>query len=387
MLGNNNLIYFNLSLTIADSYIVIRDENIFNLSYIYHFFFIPKQNEFNSVNLLLTLEAIDSTYPVFLHYYIDYGIIPYSRNIEKRQIIINKEANIVIPNYANLSKDNETYFIYFRFNNTLSKLNVKINYENIIYLEDQTYIILKPGISTIKFTRNIEHYLNITKFNKDKNSKVSYIIYKDENDIEHNIINNTDNIIYIEEPIYKENIKLRIESDDEILLRVSPEYFDDFSIISYNKYMDIKQIENHLRIKFNTTNYKSRLEYQIALIEKEDNIDPLKIHKKFYENNLINKNIIYSSGKESIETNISLQKNGSDFKYDKNYTLIAYGKDYYGDKINYFYMEPISLFIANPYESNENKETYNINNTQKTNNNDSNNIDTENKRKYYKKRR
>ena len=160
---------------------------------------------------------------------------------------------------------------------------------------------------------------------------------------------------------------------------MSPEYFDDFSIILYNKYMDIKQIENILRVKFNTTNYKSRLEYQIALIEKEDNIDPLKIHKKFYENNLIYKNIIYSSGKESIETNISLIKNGSDFQYDKNYTLITYGKDYYGNKINYFYMEPITLFISDPYESNEDKETNTNTNTPKTtNNNDNNKIETEN---------
>ena len=150
MLGNNSLIYFYLPLTVADSYIEIREENIFNLSYIYHFFFVPKKNEFNSINILLRLEAIDPTYPVFLNYYIDYGIIPYSRNIEKRQIIINNEANIVIPNYANLSKGNETYFIYFRFNNTLSKLNGKITYENIIYLEEQTYIILKPGINIHK---------------------------------------------------------------------------------------------------------------------------------------------------------------------------------------------------------------------------------------------
>ena len=377
MLGNNSLLYFYLPLTVADSYVEIRNEDSFNLSEIYHFFLVPKKNEFNSINILLTLDTEDPTYPVFLYYYIDYGIIPYSRNIEKRQIIIQKEANIVIPNYANLSKDDETYFIYFRFNTTLSKLSGKIIYENIIYLADQTYIILKPGINIIKFTRNIDHYLNITKCNKGKNSKASYSIYKDEKVIEQNIINDTDNIIYIEEPIYRENIKLKIENIDEILIRVSPVYFDDFSIISYNKNLDIKQIENILRIKFNTTNYKSRLEYQIALIEKEENIDPLSIHKKFYENNLIYKNIIYSSGKEPIETNISLINNTNNFTYDKDYTLIAYGKDFYGDSINYFYMEPISLFIADPNKSNVNEETNNITNTSKTNNTDITIIDPE----------
>ena len=248
------------------------------------FFLISKTNEFNSINILLNIETEDPSEDTFLHYYIDYGKIPYSSNIEKRQIIFKSQANIVIPNYSNISKNDEQYFIYFRFNTTLSKLSAKIVYENIIYLEDQTYIILKPGINNIKFTRDIDHYLNITKFNKNNNSKANYTIYKDEKVIEHNIINETDNIIYIEEPSYRENIKLRIENDDEILLKMSQVYFDDFSIILHNKSINIKQIENILRIKFNTTNYKARLEYHIALIEKEDNINPLYILKKFYEN-------------------------------------------------------------------------------------------------------
>ena len=363
MLGNNNLIYFYLPLTVANSYTIFEKEDNFELSDTYHFFLIPKKNEYNSINILLSIENEVPNEPAFLHYYIDYGIIPYSRNIDKKPIILINEANLVIPNYANLSKDDEKYFIYFRFNTTLSKINVKITYENIIYLEDQTYIILKPGINTIKFTRNIDHYLNITKFNKDKNSKAFYTIYKDEKVIEHNIINDTDNIIFIEEPSYRENIKLKIENDDEILLRVSPEYFEDFSFISYNKSLDVEQIENTLRIKFNTTNYKSRLEYQIALIEKEDNIDHLSIHKKFYENNLIYKNTIYSSGKEPIETNISLINDTNNFTYDKDYTLIAYGKDFYGDNFNYFYMDPLSLFIKDPNKPNIKEETNSITNT------------------------
>ena len=136
MLGNNSLIYFHLPLTVADSYEIIDKEDTFELSDIYQFFLVPKKNEFNSINILLTIVNEYSKEPVFLHYYIDYGIIPYSRNIEKRQIIIQKIANLVIPNYANLSKDDEKYFIYFRFNTTLSKLSAKIIYENIIYLED-----------------------------------------------------------------------------------------------------------------------------------------------------------------------------------------------------------------------------------------------------------
>jgi len=361
--GYNSLIYFYLPYTVIDIYNIIENTENFELNDVYHFFFIPKNNEFNSINILLEIENEDTIDPAFLYYYIDYGIIPYSRNIEKRQIIFKKEANIVIPNYSKNSNDNEKYFIYFRFNTTLSKLNGKIIYENIIYLEDQTYIILEPGINIIKFSRNIDHYLNITKYNKNKKDSSSYTIYKDEKVIEHNIINDRDNIIYIEEPVYRENIKLKIENNVKILVRVSPEKFEDCSIISYDTNIDIRQIENILSVKFNTTNYKSRLEYQIALIEKEENIDHLIIHQKFYDNNLIYKNTIYSSGKESIETNISLSKNTNNFSYDKDYTLIAYGKDYFGDSINYFYMEPASLYISNPNTPTLNKKNNTITNT------------------------
>ena len=355
MSGNNSLVYFYLPLTVKESYDVIKDVDNFELLYIYHFFLVPKKNGFNSINILLDIEHedyYDSDDPVYLDYYIDYGMIPYSSNIENRQIIFRTKANLVIPNYADLSNDNETYFIYFRFNTSISRLNAKVIYENITYLEDQAYIILKPGINTLKFAKNIDHYLNLTKLNPNKNTKSnsSFTIYKDEVVIKKNILNDTDNILYIEEPTYRENIKLKIENQEEILLRVSPEYFDDFSFISYNKTLNVKQIKNILNIKFNTTKYKSRLEYNFALVEQEENtvIDSILIQKKFAENDLLYKTIVHSAGNEPIETNISLSNNNNNFTYDKNYTLIGYGKDFIGNSLNYFYMEPTTLYITDP---------------------------------------
>ena len=153
---------------------------------------------------------------------------------------------------------------------------MKVTYENIIYLEDQTYIFLKPGINIIKFKNNIDHYLNITKFNN--NTKTQYSLYKNELLIEKYEINNIYKIIYVEEPSYNENIKLKIENDDDILILISEERFKDFSSISYEKNIDIEQIENNLIIIFNTTNYKSKLEYQVALIDEENNLEPTSIH-------------------------------------------------------------------------------------------------------------
>ena len=64
-------------------------------------------------------------------------------------------------------------------------------------------MILKPGINIIKFLNNIDHYLNLTKINKNKNSNSSYTIFKNEIVIKKNILNDTDNVLYIEEPSYR----------------------------------------------------------------------------------------------------------------------------------------------------------------------------------------
>ena len=68
------------------------------------------------------------------------------------------------------------------------------------------------------------------------------------------------------------------------------------------------------------------------------------INGKFIDN-LIYKNIIYSLGKESIETNFLLDDN---FIYDKNYIVIGYRKIIFGVRYNKFYFEPKIILIAQP---------------------------------------
>ena len=231
--GNNSLIYFYLPLTKSDSYTIIEDKDNFELSEISQFFFVPKKNDFNSINIILTLDNKSNNYPVYLSYYIEYGIIPYSRNIEKKHILLKNETNIIIPNFSNYSKENETYFIFFKFNTTISNLNAKVTYENILYLDVPKSLILKPGIHTIKFVNDIDHYLNITKNSKNRDNSY-YSIYKNEKIVEKKNISDSKNMIYIQEPLYNENIKLKIENEDDILLSVSSEYFQDYSSYKTN---------------------------------------------------------------------------------------------------------------------------------------------------------
>ena len=80
MSGNNSLIYFYLPLTLNDSYTIIEDEQkagSIELNNINQFFFIPKKIDFNSINILLSIEYDSNDYPVYLTYYIEYGIIPF----------------------------------------------------------------------------------------------------------------------------------------------------------------------------------------------------------------------------------------------------------------------------------------------------------------------
>ena len=380
MSGNNSLIYFYLPLTLNDSYTIIDDEeneeDSFELYDVKEFFFVPKKYDFNSINILITFDYKQDDYPIYFVYYIEYGIIPYSRNIEKKRIFLSNSTNIIIPNFSNYSIDNEKYFIFFKFNTTISKIKAHIIYENIIYLDDKTYLFLKSGIHNIKVTRNKDHYLNITKINDHNEDNSYYSIYKNEKRIETHKISDKNNMIYIQEPSYNENIKLKIENDVNILLSISSEYFQNFSSISYNTNLNIKQNGNILDITFNSTNFNSKLEYYIALIEEEDKITPILIHEKFFENDLIYKNIIHSFGNEPIETNFFLK---DDFIYNKNYTAIAYGKDTYGENFNYFYFEPKTIYIIEPNIINTEESTINVISKINTNyiNDDTNNINSE----------
>ena len=344
MSGNNSLVFFYLPLILTDSYTKIEKKDLFDLSNIKYFFFVPKKNDFNSINILLTIDYQNKEFPVYVTYYVEYGIIPYSKNIEKKSVFINDKMNIIIPNYSNDSNENEQYFIFFYFNTTLSKLNAQVTYENIINLDNQAHLILKSGKHNIILNYDNNYYFNITNSPNIKRDDNVFSIIKNGNSIETIKISDKNNSIYLEEPSYNENLLIKIENNNDILLCLSSEYFQDFNDIIYDRNINVEQNENILIVKFNTTTYNSKLEYYISLIDNDDNIDLIQFHEFIFENKYIYKNIFHSIGVDPIETNISLPNN---FKYNKNYTIIILGKDTYGDSFNYYYFEPKKIFIEN----------------------------------------
>ena len=356
--GNNSQIYIYLPFTMNEEYIIIENQDSFHLTNIYQFFFVPKKNVYNSINILLNLDYTPNDYPVYFTYYIEFGIIPYSRNLEKNHIFIKNETNIIIPNFSNHSTDNEKFYIFFYFNATISKLNAKVIYENIIYLDEQAHIILKPGTHFIKFKKDRAYYLNITKLNNDKNN-ISYTIYK--NNKLFKKMSDSNSLIYLQEPSYNENEKIKIENKEDILLCTSTENFHNLSGILSNKYFEVVELENSFKIKFNNIiNYKSKIEYYISLvkkIERINQINPISLQNIIFKNHSIYKTIIYSNGIQPIEVNISL----NNYIYsNEKYDLIVLGKYIYGDSYNYLYFDSKTIFIKesnNPKQEDKSKKS------------------------------
>ena len=129
--------------------------------------------------------------------------------------------------------------------------------------------------------------------NNDINS--IYSLCRNENCTENKKIS-PNNIIYLEEPLYNENLLINLENKEDLLLCTSLEYFYDFDSILYDKNLDIEQNENILKIKFNTTSYNSKLEYYVALVDNEKEINPLSFRNIIFENNSVYRNILYSIG-------------------------------------------------------------------------------------------
>ena len=89
--------------------------------------------------------------------------------------------------------------------------------------------ISKSGVCSTIFTRKIDYYLYITKFNRNNNN-CFYLIYTNKK-IHDNEITIQVFIVYIKEPSYNANIKLKIKCSNELLIFIFSINFQDFSFI------------------------------------------------------------------------------------------------------------------------------------------------------------
>lgn len=162
-------------------------------------------------------------------------------------------------------------------------------------------------------------------------------------------------ILYILLYLYDSNIRLRIENEKDILFSLSSTFFYDLSMIAYDTNIIIKQFEKILNIKFNTSNYESKIEYNIMIFENNNNFKNITnylYHEIINNKSFIYKNIISSIGIDPISIDINIDKFLS---YEKKYITFILGKEYFENSFHYIYYDPKEFIVINNKNKNDNR--------------------------------
>ena len=362
--GNNSLIYIYLPITLNKDYTIIENKTSFILKDVSEFFFIPNENNYNSINIHISnKDFVNTNKSKLCINYIDYDRIPFSKNIKKKYIKLEENVYINVPNYKQNYSGKEKYYIYFNFLKNISNIEINIVYDNIIKIDGNEFnIIIPSGKNLLQLENQENYYIKIIK--KNNHSNIIYSILR--NDIskpeEENIILNSD-YIYFNSTSYNEDIKLKIENDDDIVFLLSSNLFYDLNMIIFDKNIYIEKNENIIDIKFNTTSYESKLEYYI-IINKNYNIEN---YTEFLYHQIINtdtssfiyKNIISTIGIEPISIQLNIDKFPS---INEKYIIIVLGKENFGETFHYKYYEPKIFYIndESPDKTDEEKRSANI---------------------------
>ena len=350
--GNNSLIYLYIPVSLNDDITIFNNIKSFTLSGIKEFIFIPNENQLNSFNLLLTNpNYLLNNKSISFIYFINHNTVPYSRIISRHYIEFKESIGISLPNYIQNHINNKEYFIYFIFSEIISNIEVTVNYENIISLEESdNSMIIPSGTNIIQLEKLQNYYINIVideNTNSKKNIKYSIIRNGIINEGERDITLDSDTI-YFSRASNDKNIKIKIESNENIFIALSSETFNDFNMITYDKSILVNQIENILNIKFNTTEYESNIEYNIAIIEDNNTINMKSLsHYSYHEitnNNDSLINFFYSSA--GIEP-ISIELNVDEYFNDnKSCIILVLGKQNFEGSYNYLYYDPILFKVT-----------------------------------------
>ena len=341
--GNNHLIYIYLPLTTDNNVKIFENTKSFSVNNLTEFFFVPNEKNFNSINIEITNNNyIEKNESLLFLYHIDYGTLPFYSNFENKYMNLEKIVNITIPNYKQNNSENDKYFIYFWFENTVSNLNINIIYTDIVTFKDKENIMIIPsGITTLQLDYQQNYYINVIKSNNNDNIKYSIIRNNLYFGDEPNVILKND-FIYFNGNLSDENIIMKIETESDLFFSLSSSNFYDFSMIIYDKNIIINQSKNMLDIEFNTTFYDSKIEYNIILSEDNyfNNITNYLYHEIINNKSFVYKKIVSSLGIKPISMTINKDEYLS---YNKSYMAFVLGKEYFGNSYHYIYYEPKSF--------------------------------------------
>ena len=130
--GNNSLVYFFIPLTNKSNYLISYSQSK-KLENINEIFIVPEKTNHDMINLVITIDkSNDDNDNISLLYFVDYNIIPYSRNKKDlmKKIILKKGIKDSISIHNFLKNDNskhlnnETLYIFL-----FCKKNISLTYE------------------------------------------------------------------------------------------------------------------------------------------------------------------------------------------------------------------------------------------------------------------
>ena len=330
-------------------------------------FITPIFKDNNSIILKIIIESIEDDKDFIAGFYLmDFNKIPYTRNKQKifRPIYLkNKiENKILLKNIIQSDKVNhdydESFFIYFIFNNKIKNMIINIEYIDAIYLNNLEPLLIKKGRNKIFLGNNLVKYIHIDKCSN--NNYIKYLFINNGINSPEKIFNpEKERIINISEYSNKETSFLEINSEEDLLIFLSKSgfVFLDGFILDYNINFDYD--EENIFINFNSITFSSQVEYIILISEKKDSLD-LNNHC-IIQTILDNKIYIY---KEIIYANEEDGYFDKEFKYEnilslnKEYILMIIAKEY-NDYILYKYYKPKEFILQFEYGKESTEESKN----------------------------
>ena len=359
--GDNAIIDIFLYITNNTEYQIQKNCYQCEFKDVKEFFLIPYiNNNLNTMKINIIIENYNNDFDdIDANYLIDYNIIPYSRYkydlIKKIKIIKNKANVILLDNLLKEDKvyhnEKESLYLYFNLNKIVKKVNINIEYLDLIYPNNLKPILIEGAKNTlIYFGKSIIKNIYLDQCGNPNNS-IKYIIKQDDNnEIEEKFFESNEKFINISS---NSNINkyLEIDNREELLLFLSNEEFeflDDF-ILNNDIYLDYD--EEKIIINFDSISISLQIEYVILIVEDE-NMKDLSNHC-IIESIINNKNYLYIDIIYSIEDEGSLSteiKYNDILELNKEYILVIVAKEFDDNYILYKYYNPKNFTIHFDYD-------------------------------------
>ena len=346
--GNNSLVYFLIPLTNNSDYIISNSNNK-EINNSKEIFILPEKNNYDIINLILTVTESEKD-EVVLYYFVDYNIIPYSRNkIDLMSKIIlkkNKKEFILINNYLKDNQINhlinETFYIFLSFKNNIN-LNYELKYTNYQILKENHKIMITPGHNKIYIGYQNNNFL---KFDKCGKENISLDIYQNEEINQSNIIISENDLISCSKSDEEGYISLEIDSKENFLLSLLHDNISALNNIIYNYDFELSLDEkNNIVITYYPISNFPQVEYHIFINDQKyfNNLTNHCFINRYINEIYIKKFMFLSNGEEEIFSQ-QLNLNGG-IKCNEVYSFLIVAKEIINDYPNYHYYNPKNFFI------------------------------------------